>query len=69
MKIVHILRQMNPKLLFGDDVEFVVPMETRKRMPVFQLFENRRARTTVFLWLAFFSTYWDLTFLLIGCPP
>jgi AAHS family 4-hydroxybenzoate transporter-like MFS transporter len=56
-EIAKIFRRMDPKLDFPDDTIFVVPAESKKEgfQPV-QLFTDKRAATTLFLWLVFLMT-------------
>lgn len=62
-RIAEILHKVNPKLTFPDEVEFTVPQERRKGIPVFQLFQGGRAWITPLLWAAFITNALALNFL------
>ena len=56
-KIARIFRRMNPALDYPDDTVFVVPAEPRRGgFQPLQLFTEKRAATTLFLWLVFLMT-------------
>jgi len=56
-EIAKIFRRMNRDLVFPDDTVFIVPAEPKKGgfRPV-HLFTEKRAATTLFLWLVFLMT-------------
>lgn len=58
--VAAMLRQVDPTLQTADDVRFVVPEPRLSGLPVAHLFAERRAGTTLLLWVVFFMSLLDL---------
>lgn len=58
--VAALLRQVDPTLRTADDTRFVVPEPRLPGLPVAHLFAERRAGTTLLLWVVFFMSLLDL---------
>ncbi len=58
--VAAMLRQVDPTLSVADDTRFVVPEPHLPGLPVAHLFAERRAGTTLLLWVVFFMSLLDL---------
>lgn len=60
-ELVKVLRKARPDLEIPDDVELVIESKDDQKSPAKALFQHHRARSTIFIWLAFlvcqFITY------------
>jgi AAHS family benzoate transporter-like MFS transporter len=53
-RLVHIVQQLNPAYTYQPEDAFVYPLEPSSSTPLFALFKDGRAITTVMFWISFF---------------
>jgi MFS transporter, AAHS family, 4-hydroxybenzoate transporter len=67
-RVSKLLARVNPKLVFGSDTRFIVREERAPGLPVFHLFRQGRALSTILLWIGFFMSLLDVYLLSSWLP-
>ncbi len=67
-RVAQLLSLVNPNAVFSSASRFVVNEAALKGMPVQHLFRDRRALTTILLWVVFFMSLLDIYFLTNWIP-
>ena len=67
-RVSQLLARVSPQLAFESGTNFVVSEERAPGMPVFHLFRQGRAVSTILLWIGFFMSLIDIYFLTSWLP-